>query len=168
MAASQEKSVMADIEGKWGRLVAERGFAQIPNYLLQLNQFLGDERLSPTELLVLLQLVGAWWKKDELPFPSVSTLASRCGVSTRQLQRSVAQLEELNLVKRVKRRTKGGVISANAYDLEPLVEFLGEIAKEFPNLFPRRTAPKAEGATEKPARTPPRSLLRGRKTKASD
>ena len=43
---------MNDIAEKWGRPVAERGFAQIPNYLLLLNQFLGREnRLAPVELL---------------------------------------------------------------------------------------------------------------------
>ena len=132
---------MADIDEKWGSAVAERGFAQIPNYLLLINQFLdGDHRLTPGELLVLLQLTASWWKKDDLPFPSVETLATRCGISSRQVQRALVKLEGLNLVRRVQRRTRG-IIASNAYDLSPLVEFLGEVAKAFPNEFPRRLGP---------------------------
>jgi Helix-turn-helix domain len=128
---------MSDVAEKWGDAVASRGFAQIPNYLLLLNQFLDRElRLSPVELLVLLQLVGNWWRRGELPFPSMGTLAVRCGVSDRQIQRAINRLVELDLVKRVSRRTKG-IIASNAYDLTPLVAFLGDVAKAFPNEFPR-------------------------------
>ena len=129
---------MSDVAGKWGTSVAQRGFAQIPNYLMLLNQFLDSERrLSPVELLVLLQLVGTWWKKGDLPFPSMTTLAVRCGVSSRQIQRSVNHLEKIGLLKKVNRRHRG-IIASNAYDLEPLVSLLTEIAKIFPNEFPRK------------------------------
>jgi predicted transcriptional regulator len=128
---------MSGIVEKWGVPVAERGFTQIPNYLLLLNQFLDKEhRLSPVELLVLFQLAGSWWRKDSMPFPSMGTLAVRCGVSERQIQRAVNQLVKLNLIARVNRRSKG-IIASNAYDLTPLVDILGEIAKAFPNEFPR-------------------------------
>jgi DNA-binding MarR family transcriptional regulator len=128
---------MSDVADKWGLAVAERGFAQIPNYLLLLNQFLNPQhRLSSVELLVLMQLAGSWWRKDAMPFPSMSTLATRCGVSSRQIQRAINRLEQLGLVNRVNRRSKG-IISSNAYDLEPLARILGEIAKAFPNQFPR-------------------------------
>lgn len=128
---------MSDISDKWGEAVAQRGFAQIPNYLLLLNQFVDeDNQLSPTELLVLFQLVGSWWKKDALPFPSMATLAKRCGVSSRQIQRAVNELEAKGLIQRVKRRSSG-IISSNAYDLAPLAEVLGEVAKAYPNEFAR-------------------------------
>ena len=95
--------------------MAERGFAQVQNYLLLLNQFLGREhKLTPTELLILIQLVGSWWKKDALPFASMSTLATRCGVSARQVQRAVTRLEKMGVLQRVSRRTRG-IISSNAY-----------------------------------------------------
>ena len=128
---------MSGIAEKWGVPVAGRGFAQIPNYLLLLNQFLDrDHRLSPVELLVLFQLAGSWWRKDSMPFPSMGTLAVRCGVSERQIQRAINQLVKLKLIERVNRRSKG-IIASNAYDLAPLVDILGEIAKAFPNEFPR-------------------------------
>lgn len=128
---------MSDVVEKWGEAVAARGFAQVPNYLLLLNQFLHREsRLTPTELLVLIELVGSWWKKDSLPFPSMSTLATRCGVSSRQIQRSINRLEKLELIKRVSRRSQG-IISSNAYDLQPLKDVLDRVAVAFPNAFPR-------------------------------
>lgn len=129
---------MADMVGKWGEAVAGRGFAQVPNYLLLLNQFLDEEkRLSPAELLVLIELVGAWWERDEMPFPALKTLATRCGISDRQAQRAVSRLEEIHLIKRVKRK-QSGMIASNAYDMTPLVRFLGEVAKAFPNEFERK------------------------------
>lgn len=133
--------VMSEVVEKWGKEVAERGFAQIPNYLLILNQFLGDEkRLGPAELNVLLQLVGAWWKKSEAPYPALKTLAIRSGISDRQAQRTVTRLEQLGFLKRTKRKGAGGLIASNAYDLTPLVNFLGVVAKAFPNEYPRRVS----------------------------
>lgn len=128
---------MSEVSMKWGDLVASRGFSQVPNYLLLINQFIDeDNRLSPLELLTLIELSGAWWKKEEQPFPSMRTLAIRCGTSERQVLRAIGRLEELNLIKRVKRRSKG-LIASNAYDLTPLVEMLTEIARQYPNDFPR-------------------------------
>lgn len=128
---------MSEVAQKWGIEVAQRGFAQIPNYLILINQFLDkDNNLSPLQLLILVQLAGAWWKKDSLPFPSMRTLAIRCGTSERQVLRAVSRLEELGLIKRVKRRSKG-LIASNAYDLAPLIGVLGEVAKIFPNEYPR-------------------------------
>lgn len=129
---------MSELAEKWGEAVAQRGFAQIPNYLLLLNTFLDEEkRLTPVEQLVLLQLVSSWWKRDDLPFPSVGTLASRVGASPRQVQRALKRLEEDNFVKRITRRSRG-VIASNAYDLTPLTEVLAEVAKLYPNAHPRK------------------------------
>lgn len=121
-----------DIVLKWGRDVAGSGFAQVPNYLLRFNQFTAEEdRLSPTELLLLIELAGTWWKKDDLPFPSMKTLAMRCGTSERQILRAVKRLEGIPLLKRINRKKKG-IIASNAYDLSPLVEVLQVIAETYP------------------------------------
>lgn len=141
---------MSDVAEKWGQAVAERGFSQIPNYLMLLNLFLDEQkRLSPVELLILLQLVGTWWRKGDLPFPSMGTLAVRCGVSVRQIQRSITRLERIGLLKRVSRR-KRGIIASNAYDLTPLVSLLEEVAKAYPNEFPRKIR-RGPQASNRPA-----------------
>lgn len=149
-----------DIEDRWGEEVAARGFAQVPNYLLLLNQFLDeDHTLSPLELLLLIQLVGVWWKKDEAPFPSMRTLAGRCGTSERQVQRAIKRLEEMSLLGRTKRRDRG-LISSNAYDLSPLVGRLEEVAEFFPNAFPRKIRSRKSAVSEAVEATPARAVRR--------
>ncbi len=149
---------MAEVAEKWGLEVARRGFAQVPNHLLLLNQFLDIEvRLSPLELLLLIQLAGAWWKKDEPPFPSMRTLAQRCGTSERQVLRAVAHLEKLGLLQRVKRRSKG-LIASNSYDLIPLARVLGEVAEAYPNEFPRKIKLAVQDDQKHPRLTSPPSV----------
>lgn len=139
MSDAVDQAKAPDVVDKWGEEVARRGFAQVPNYLLLLNQFLDKEhRLSPVELLIVLQLVGNWWRKGDLPFPSMGTLAVRCGVSDRQIQRAINRLVAGGFITRTKRRGHKGIIASNAYDLEPLVKLLGLVAKAFPNEFPRK------------------------------
>lgn len=142
---------MSDVVERWGAEVGGRGFAQIPNYLMLLNTFLDEKnRLSPVELLLLIQLVGTWWRRGGMPFPSMGTLAARCGVSVRQIQRSITQLEKLELIKRVTRARKG-LRASNAYDLSPLVVRLNEVAKAFPNEFPRRIVASSSALTITPS-----------------
>jgi len=129
---------VSDVTDKWGKKIADRGFSQTPNYLLFINQFIDeDNKLSPLELLLIIQIAATWWKKDKLPFPSVKTLATRCGTSERQVLRALAKLEGLELVKRQKRRDKG-LIASNVYNLEPLILRLEEVADAYPNAFPRK------------------------------
>lgn len=131
---------MSEMVEKWGKEVAERGFSQVPNYLLLFNNFTSKEdSLSPLELLILIQLCGMWWKKDDSPYPSMRTLADRCGTSERQVARAVKRLEEIDLIRREKRRAKG-LIASNSYSLAPLVEMLEEVARKYPNEFPRKVA----------------------------
>jgi DNA-binding transcriptional MocR family regulator len=87
---------------------------------------------------LLIELVGTWWKREELPFPSIKTLAVRCGVSDRQVQRAINNLEHRGLLKRTKRRSNNGIIASNAYDLKPATAFLEEVARMFPNEYPRQ------------------------------
>lgn len=143
---------MSDVASKWGEEVAGRGFAQVPNYLLLLNQFLDEEnRLSPAELMILMQLVGAWWKKDEMPFPALKTLGVRAGVSDRQAQRAITKLEEEGYLRREKRK-RGRLIASNSYNLEPLVDVLKGVAKAFPNDAPRNIRKPQPGALRPPPR----------------
>lgn len=135
-----------DIATKWGRDVAGAGFSQIPNYLLRFNQFTApDDRLSSVELLLLIELAGAWWKKDEPPFPSMKTLAVRCGTSERQILRAVKRLEEIPLLRRINRKRRG-IIATNSYDLLPLVEVLQFVAESYPPARRRAIKSASEAA----------------------
>ncbi|QCE35830.1 helix-turn-helix domain-containing protein (plasmid) [Acetobacteraceae bacterium] len=134
----KDTKIDSDFSEKWGEELANKGFSQIPTYLLNINRFLDQEnKLSPVELLVLIHLVANWWNVEEKPFPSIATIASRCGVSTRQVQRAINTLDEENFIKREKR--KGGKSpSANVYDLRPLRKILREISVHFSNGYPKR------------------------------
>lgn len=127
-------------EAKWGRSVMERGFVMVPAILLRGQRRLG---LTPTQLAVLLQLIGWWTDADTQPWSAKSTLAQRIGISERQLQRQVAQLEKHGLVQRVEKVTHRGK-RPNTYDLSGLVKRLQELAPEF------RQAKAALKQVEKP------------------
>lgn len=128
----------SDIAEKWGMEVAENGFAQLPNYLILLNQFVdADSKLSPVELITLIQIASAWWEKDKLPFPSIRTLAIRSGVSERQMHRTIRTLEDKGLLKRVKKK-ENSIMSSNSYDLSPLVSVLSDAARIFESPYKRK------------------------------
>lgn len=144
---------MQDIASKWGKKIAERGFTQIPNYLLNLNMFVDEEmKISASETIILIHLIANWWHKDDLPFPSMKTLSERSGISERQVQRALKALEEKEYLSRKKRRINK-VISSNAYDLSPTVEILNLIANQFKNKHPRKIIEPTTGVRKKPRRS---------------
>jgi len=125
-----------EINKKWGASISDRGFAQVPNYLLYINRFL-DKNLSSLELMVLIQLVGLWWKKDKQPFPSMATLGELCGVSSRQIQRTINQLIERRMIEKEVRTNDKGLKATNIYKLDPLIDILNEISITYKNIYIR-------------------------------
>lgn len=112
---------------KWGKAVMKHGFCIIPSLLLRAQQRLG---LNPSQLAVLLQLADYWWDSERKPYPSKQKLHERLGISPRQIQRYIADLEAAGLVKRVERRASNGGKLSNEYDLSGLVDRLTKIAPE--------------------------------------
>lgn len=125
---------------KWGEDVMSRGFVIIPAMLLRAQRRLG---LSGTQLAVLLHLIDWWLEADKQPWSSKELLSQRIGISERQLQRQVAQLEKAGLVKRKEHINHRGK-QPNTYDLSGLVQRLKELAPEF------REASSALRKVEKP------------------
>lgn len=115
-------------EKKWGKQVMKLGFSIIPSLLLRAQQRLG---LSPTHLAVLLQLADYWWEQGRKPFPSKQALSERLGLSPRQVQRYIAELEAAGLVQRIERRAAHKGKLSNVYDLSGLVERLKALEPEF-------------------------------------
>lgn len=118
-------------EQKWGKGVMELGFCIVPSLLLWAQRRLG---LSPTQLAVLLQLCDHWWDAERKPFPTKKRLAERLGLSPRQIQRHVADLETHGLVTRIERRGRHGGKLSNTYDLSGLVERLKSLEPDFRNV----------------------------------
>lgn len=112
---------------KWSSPVLKQGFCMIPSLLLRAQQRLG---LNPTQLAVLLQIIDFWWEADRKPFPSKKALSERLGLSTRQIQRYLTELENAGLLKRIERKSVNNGKLSNEYDLSGLVDRLKEITKE--------------------------------------
>ena len=115
-------------EMKWGRDVMKLGFSIIPSLLLRAQRRLG---LNPTQLTILLHIADHWWDRDRKPYPSKQTLSERIGLSPRQIQRHIAELETAGLVQRVERRAAHRGKLSNEYDLSGLVEKLKKLEPEF-------------------------------------
>lgn len=116
-------------ERKWGREAMDvRGFCLLPSLLLHAQARL---KMTPTHLTLVLHLADFWWDANRKPWPSKAKLAKRVGLSPRHVQRQIAELENMGLVKRNPRASvlKGKL--SNEYDLSGLVARLKELAIEF-------------------------------------
>lgn len=81
---------------KYGE-AAVAGFQAVPDLLLK-NQ--GKLGLTPTDMVVLLNILMHWWYPEQKPFPRSTTIAQRIGVTARTVQRSISNLEANGLLVR--------------------------------------------------------------------
>ena len=140
MSNSREKGATAQViklhppkatkasQRKWGAAVIDLGFCVIPSLLVRAQRRL---TLSPTQLAVLIQLSDYWWDAARKPYPSKKTLGERLSLGPRQVQRHIADLEEMGYVRRIQRTAAHGGKLSNEYDLSGLVERLKELEPEF-------------------------------------
>jgi len=86
------------LRSKWGDAVGEgSGFVAVPLPLLRLQTKLG---LTPTDMLVLINLLAHWWNPSAPVFPRTTTIARRMGVNDRTVQRSMSKLARLGLAEK--------------------------------------------------------------------
>lgn len=95
------------------------GFQAVPDLLLK-NQ--AKLNISPTDMVVLLNVLMHWWYPADKPFPRSGSISKRIGVTPRTVQRSIQNLEEAGLLIR---ETSDGRTYLNP---KPLVDRLEEIA----------------------------------------
>ena len=111
------------IRQRWRGAVttAENGFTAVPDVLIKSQ---GQLDLSPTEMVVLLNILLHWWREDEWPYPRISTICERMGTSRRTVERAVRGLHEKGLV--VHRRSEfiGKGPAARRFDLSGLINVL--------------------------------------------
>jgi hypothetical protein len=121
---------------RW-RAAADTGFVAVPNVLLTYFRTLN---VTPTEFVVLLNLLAHWWSTDARPYPRVSTIARRMETSPRTVQRALNRLRALGLIDWQRVQVKDGKIVPGArsgegvrrrlYDLAPLVDVADRLAKD--------------------------------------
>jgi hypothetical protein len=132
-------------EKKWGEAAIAAGFTVLPNHLIAINQFLEDDkRISPTEMLVALQILTSWWAVDKMPFPSKTTIAKRAALSPRQVQRALAALEDKGYIKRITRMTSNRARISNQFDVSGLASAVAAIASKHPAAFKKQSKVEAE------------------------
>ena len=115
-------------EKKWGKAVMAIGFCIVPSLLIRAQSRL---KINAAQLAVLIQLADYWWHKERSPFPGKKAIAERLGISPRHVQRHMANLEKLGLLKRIERLGSHRGKLTNEYDLSGLVKRLQELAPEF-------------------------------------
>jgi predicted transcriptional regulator len=86
------------IKDKWQGAVTEgSGFVAIPLALLRLQTKL---KLTPTDMVVLINLLAHWWDPARAVFPRSATIAVRMGVAKRTVQRSTQKMVKAGLIDR--------------------------------------------------------------------
>lgn len=122
------KSTQQASEKKWGKAVIALGFSVLPSLLFKAQGRLG---LNSNQLVLLLHLAEHWWERDRLPFPEKATLAERMGLSSRQVQRYLTDLETAGFIERIERFASHKGQQSNFYDLSGLVAKLSKFEPEF-------------------------------------
>lgn len=113
----------SSIHRRWRGVVtsAETGFTAVPDILIRSQ---GQLKLSPTEMVVLLNILLHWWREDEWPFPRISAIADRMDTSRRTVERAIRSLQEKGLVVHRKSEAIGNGPAARRFDLSGLIETL--------------------------------------------
>jgi DNA-binding HxlR family transcriptional regulator len=115
-------------EKKYGKPVMDYGFCIVPSLLMQAQARLG---VNPVQFNVIMHLADIWWEAGQRPWPTKKLLADRMGMSERQVQRQIAELEQAGLITRVGRTRPGRGKTSNEYDLSGLVKKMQELEPEF-------------------------------------
>ena len=115
-------------EKKFGKPVMDVGYCITPSMLMKAQARLG---LNPVQFNIIMQLLDQWWTAERRPWPTKALIAERMGMSPRQVQRQVAELEGAGLIKRIGRTRPGKGKTSNEYDLTGLVEKMKTMEPEF-------------------------------------
>lgn len=122
--ANEATKTQGGIEKKWGKAIAGAGWTAVPNILLEKCHALG---LTTTDLAILLQIMKYWWQPDGIAFPAKATIARALNVDARTVQRRIAEMEKLGIVRRKRRPGSNGT---NEYHLDGLKQLLMPHARE--------------------------------------
>lgn len=96
--ANATEPVPTTVKEKWQGAVTEgSGFVAIPMALLRLQTKL---KLTPTDMIVLVNLLAHWWDPARAVFPRSATIATRMGVAKRTVQRSTQKMVKAGLIDR--------------------------------------------------------------------
>jgi len=114
-------------EAKWSRPLMEAGWNAIPSIIIEKQQALG---LDAVDMNIIIHLSNYWWTADNLPHPSVKTIADAIGLKPRAVQKRIKALDDLGLVTRQQRRKTRLGSDTNLYSFEGLINAALPFAEE--------------------------------------
>jgi DNA-binding transcriptional regulator YhcF (GntR family) len=114
-------------EAKWSKPLMEAGWNAIPSIIIEKQAALG---LDAIDMNIVVHLSNYWWHADNLPCPSIETIAKAVGVKPRTVQKRIKALHAVGLLTRTERRKTRFGSDTNLYSFEGLIEAAVPYAKE--------------------------------------
>lgn len=139
-------------EQKWSKPLMEAGWTALPNVIIERQAALG---LDALDINLIVHLAHYWWQPENLPRPSVETIAKALQVTPRTIQKRMRQLEAAGLMNREERRTTKNGSATNLYRFDGLIKAATPFAVE--KLKEIEAATKAK--TERLARKRPKLVV---------
>ncbi len=102
---------------RFGDDLMQGNFTVVPNLILDHYAELG---ISPVEMMWTIHVWEYWWTLHD-PYPSLSSVAEKMGVSRRQAQRYAESLREKGYLETNIRLLEGVGQSTNEYDFTPML-----------------------------------------------
>ena len=114
-------------EEKWSKPLMDAGWNAIPSVIIEKQEALG---LDAIDMNIIVHLSNYWWTAENLPHPSVGTIAKAIGVKPRTVQKRIKALEELGLMNRTERRKTRYGSDTNLYGFTGLIKAALPFAQE--------------------------------------
>lgn len=114
-------------EAKWTKELMDANWTAIPSIIIEKQEALG---LNAIDMNIIIHLSSYWWHADNVPCPTVKTIAKAVGVSERTIQKHIATLHDLGLLTRTERRKTRTGSDTNLYSFEGLIEKSLPFARE--------------------------------------
>jgi DNA-binding MarR family transcriptional regulator len=133
-------------EAKWSKPLMSAGWTSMPSVIIEKQEALG---LDALEMNIILHLSHYWWTPDNLPHPSVETIARAVGVKPRTVQKRIKALHELGLIERAERRHTPFGSRTNLYSFKGLIAKATPFAEEKIAEIVKRQKDKQDRLTRK-------------------
>ncbi|MCR6727681.1 MarR family transcriptional regulator [Agrobacterium fabrum] len=126
-AKSPDIQALKQNEKKWSPTLMKAGWSAFPNIIIEKQRALG---LDAMDMNILLHLVQYWWLEENVPHPSVATIAEAIGVTPRAIQKRITALQAAGLITREERRHGKFGSQTNLYRFDGLIKACLPFAQE--------------------------------------
>jgi len=113
-------------QARWGEQALSKGVIAVPAAFLL---HAGQAGLNPAQQILLIHLMSYWWKASRDPFPSLTELRKRTGMSEKTIGKHLKALEERKWISRKRRYN-----NSYRFDLDRLARRVGWLAARQDNV----------------------------------